>query len=253
VPDREAFLRMICDHPREYGPRLVFADWLEEQGDTARAEFIRLQCERALLPREEIEKRQRLTARCDELYQPRRDNWRLELPALPGVTWGVYQRGFVHNVRLENSAAFLLHAKAMFAAAPIEEVWFSTLGIDGARALATSPLLARVATLKIDNTQLGNEGIAAVIGSPHLANVERLLAGGNSISHDGASSIANSIYLKNLRMLFLSSNQIGDKGAEAIGQSKCLPLVEEVYAAANGLHESGIAALRHRWGDKAHV
>jgi uncharacterized protein (TIGR02996 family) len=30
--------------PHNHLPRLVFADWLEEHGDAARAEFIRVQC-----------------------------------------------------------------------------------------------------------------------------------------------------------------------------------------------------------------
>jgi uncharacterized protein (TIGR02996 family) len=42
--DQQAtFLAAIRDDPEEDGLRLVFADWLEEQGDT-RGEFIRVQC-----------------------------------------------------------------------------------------------------------------------------------------------------------------------------------------------------------------
>lgn len=41
------FLRTIIEKPADDGPRLIYADWLEEQGDTARAEFIRTQCELA--------------------------------------------------------------------------------------------------------------------------------------------------------------------------------------------------------------
>ncbi len=41
------FLRTIIDRPLEDGPRLVYCDWLEEQGDGDRAEFIRVQVELA--------------------------------------------------------------------------------------------------------------------------------------------------------------------------------------------------------------
>lgn len=44
MPDESAFLRTICDAPDDDGPRLVYADWLEESGDTLRAEFIRVGC-----------------------------------------------------------------------------------------------------------------------------------------------------------------------------------------------------------------
>src|SRR5262245_24736947 len=40
----EMFLRDIHERPDEDGPRLILADWLEDNGDPDRAEFIRLQC-----------------------------------------------------------------------------------------------------------------------------------------------------------------------------------------------------------------
>jgi uncharacterized protein (TIGR02996 family) len=43
--NRDAFMRTILANPDDNGPRLVFADWLEERGETAQAEFIRVQCE----------------------------------------------------------------------------------------------------------------------------------------------------------------------------------------------------------------
>lgn len=43
------FIDAICRDPDDLTPRLVAADWLEEHGDTARAEFIRVQCELAEL------------------------------------------------------------------------------------------------------------------------------------------------------------------------------------------------------------
>src|SRR5262245_37192027 len=44
--DGAALLRAIIDNPDEDTPRLVYADWLDEQGgesNAARAEFIRIQ------------------------------------------------------------------------------------------------------------------------------------------------------------------------------------------------------------------
>ena len=45
----EAFLQAMVETPDDDTPRLVYADWLEENGDADRAEFIRLQCELATL------------------------------------------------------------------------------------------------------------------------------------------------------------------------------------------------------------
>ena len=39
-----AFLRDICEHANDDTPRLIYADWLEENDEPLQAEFIRLQC-----------------------------------------------------------------------------------------------------------------------------------------------------------------------------------------------------------------
>ena len=49
MSERDAFLQAVCEHPEDDAPRLVFADWLEEHGDPARADFIRTQIELAKL------------------------------------------------------------------------------------------------------------------------------------------------------------------------------------------------------------
>src|SRR5437867_4475006 len=45
----DAFLQAILDAPDDDTPRLVYADWLDEHGDSPRAEFIRVQIERSRL------------------------------------------------------------------------------------------------------------------------------------------------------------------------------------------------------------
>src|SRR5689334_8936314 len=41
MTDRDALHKAICENPDEDTPRLAFADFLQEQGETERAEFIR--------------------------------------------------------------------------------------------------------------------------------------------------------------------------------------------------------------------
>ena len=43
-PGWEPFLAAISANLDDDTPRLVFADWLQENGDEPRAEFIRIQC-----------------------------------------------------------------------------------------------------------------------------------------------------------------------------------------------------------------
>ena len=45
----KGLLQAILDAPADDVPRLVYADWFDDHGDSVRAEFIRLQCRRARL------------------------------------------------------------------------------------------------------------------------------------------------------------------------------------------------------------
>jgi uncharacterized protein (TIGR02996 family) len=47
MTDHAPFLHAICARPEDDGPRLIYADWLDENGECERAEFIRVQCELA--------------------------------------------------------------------------------------------------------------------------------------------------------------------------------------------------------------
>ena len=44
MTDRDALYRAILAHPDDDTPRLVYADWLEENGRAEEAEFIRVEC-----------------------------------------------------------------------------------------------------------------------------------------------------------------------------------------------------------------
>ncbi len=46
----QGFLESIKESPGDDGLRLIFADWLEDHGQSQRAEFLRLQVELAPLP-----------------------------------------------------------------------------------------------------------------------------------------------------------------------------------------------------------
>lgn len=61
----ESLLQAIFEHPADDAVRLVYADWLEENGDCERAEFIRVQVELARLD-DELE-----ACRCDREPRPR--------------------------------------------------------------------------------------------------------------------------------------------------------------------------------------
>src|SRR3954471_13618531 len=107
MPDDPAFIRTIAASPDDDAPRLVYADVLDETGDPAkqaRAEFIRVQIEKARLVPE--------TPRWNELWD--RDTalldcarqWRAELPAIDGVQYAGFVRGFIDRVEIRAPSVY---------------------------------------------------------------------------------------------------------------------------------------------------
>ena len=74
-PGHEPFLRAICQSPDDDAPRLVFADWIEENGDPDRAEFIRRHVRLAREP-----DAPGLVQWCEELFRQHWPRWMAELP-----------------------------------------------------------------------------------------------------------------------------------------------------------------------------
>src|SRR5262245_53183872 len=97
--ERSALLAAVCDVADDDGPRLVYADWLEEHGDEVdrdRAAFIRLQLDQARLP--EYDPRQdRLGEEARKLLNRHWGAWGPEVAAWARSQWN-YERGFVARV-----------------------------------------------------------------------------------------------------------------------------------------------------------
>jgi uncharacterized protein (TIGR02996 family) len=152
MPTRDEFLQAIIANRDDDGPRLVYADWLEEQGEGERAELIRVQCEEAKLPecracafaangpcdnpihalrrRAAVLLQQfggewfRADRGMDKGAPLDRKAWRFR--AITSMTryryWLGYQRGLL-GIFEGPAADFLTHADALVAAMPLGRVW----------------------------------------------------------------------------------------------------------------------------------
>ncbi len=113
MEQQQALLRAVCAEPDDDGPRLVYADWLEENGQPQRAEFIRVQTELARLPARS-QRRARLQAREQELLAKHKDQWLAPLKRFTDKRYAKYsrkepfefRRGFVEYMLL-NSMTFM--------------------------------------------------------------------------------------------------------------------------------------------------
>src|SRR5262245_45425448 len=153
LPGYEPFLRAICEQPEDDTVRLVYADWLDENGDPERAEFIRLQVRRAQL-KLAGENPKELKDRDVHLRKLHEERWRRELPLeIHPDTWQRFWRGFVSGVTAK-AAYFLRHADAIFAAAPVQFLNVKGLTDESAAALANSSYLLRVRGLTLTAPRL---------------------------------------------------------------------------------------------------
>lgn len=118
--DREQLLQAAKTSDDD-APRLVYADWLEQQGDLARADLIRAQCELARLPR--WERAAALAGwEVEALFAVHGARFRDELPQLPGVEWTDFERGFPCTVRVRDVRTLREHADAIAAAGSVYRV-----------------------------------------------------------------------------------------------------------------------------------
>ncbi len=100
--DHDALLAAIITNPNEDTPRLVYADYLQEQGFDERAEFIRVQCEIASLP--DLLGWETLRYREEGLFGTRGDWWDWKSEGLrkwaegPTCPTFVLRRGFIESL-----------------------------------------------------------------------------------------------------------------------------------------------------------
>src|SRR5262249_26451131 len=135
----------------------------------------------------------------------------------------------------------------------------------GARALAGSPHLTNVTSLRLDGNEVGGPGIRAVVSSPFLSNVRELFLSNNYVGQTGAEALAQggmgrlhdlwlgdanldaecagllagSEALARLRVLSLANNPLEDGGIKALAASPHLRRLRELYLDSCGMGSAG--------------
>jgi uncharacterized protein (TIGR02996 family) len=235
--EAEAFLQRIRAYPDDDAQRLIFADWLDEEGDP-RGQFIRVQLALAELPAHAPE-RAALVARERDLFAAHREQW--EAPFRGLATGVVFRRGFVDEVKVE-AKQFLRYGHELFAAAPIRHIHLLDVS-ESLPAVMQSAYLGRLAGLTVHAQHTGESLARAAARSEHLAGLKRLALTRNRFADDAAEQLARSPHLANLEELDLSENQIGETGARAIAASSSLTRLRRLELRDNALGPAGVEAL----------
>src|SRR5262245_16946467 len=232
-----AFLDRICAHPEDDGPRLVFADWLDEQNDP-RGEFIRVQ---VALARSTTDDPRAYDLRDREatLLARYHAEWSDRLRGI--APWTEFRRGFVETVNVD-ARTFLRRAGELFRLAPIRHVRLLDAGSTLDR-LMQNPHLARLSALTIYAQHIDERLTRALVDSPHLGELRSLNIGRNRVSDRGAERLAWSPRFGNLSALDLSDNALGDTGVSAIAGSSNLSNLASLELRRNELSRFGLGAL----------
>jgi uncharacterized protein (TIGR02996 family) len=257
----EAFLLAIRDEPDDDAPRLIYADWLEDHGEEARAEFIRAQCER-VRPDADPARAAELGPRAWRLLV---ENWEAWVGPLRGLVgpdgarlgeqWLMggphadglsrFRRGFVESLTLR-AEVLLAWGDDVYRQLPLRHLRLWGAG-PHAEALAASPCLGGLATLAFCDYFVGPltaEGARALAASPHLGRLRELRLGRNNVGDVGLRALAAAPRLDGLLLLNVMDNGITDRGALALAASPYLARLTTLWLQDNAITAAGAAALR---------
>jgi len=246
--DERPFLAAILARPHDDGPRLVYADFLDDAGgpaDAARADLVRVQVALARLP-DDHPRRPELADRQTDLLRRHRAAW---AAPLAGLAAGVgFRRGVMDAVSVE-AAAFVARGGELFARTRVGDGRSFVRRVrllDPARALpalAECPFLAEVEELDLSWGDLGNDGVTLLARSPHLGRVRALDLGCNGLDDAGVRALAGTSALPGLESLTLNDNgQITSAGVRAVAESPFLAGLTDLDLSGNDVNDDGVRA-----------
>jgi uncharacterized protein (TIGR02996 family) len=287
MTDETALLFAVREDPEDDTPRLVLADWLEENGKHERAEFIRVQCQLARLPYPApslLKVRERaLIERHGFAWVGPLHNRVADWGFSRGFTWidlspdpwkrpgrilgrdvlaSLLQSPKVQEawrwvdslfVNAEDAELAEMARSASLTGITALHVGGGRVGPSGARSLAACPSLTHLANLDLTNSRIGPEGAQALAGSASLTALRRLHLRRNALGNEGARALAASPNLSRLVELNLNHNDIEESGARALLDSPHLPRGLWLHLHSNPCHglADALAARFERvtWGN----
>jgi uncharacterized protein (TIGR02996 family) len=237
---RVPFLADVRGNPGDDAPRLIYADWLEDNGDPQRAEFIRVQCELAKVE-DDDPRRNELLDREQRLLDECRPRWLAELPAglCPADDYRpAFRRGFPRSLDVPLKA-FLESGDRLFESTAWETIQFQNLDEVQAWRLSRSPHLRQLRRIDLSD-ECPVEVFSALLTALRKANVEELAVGCRKNKTAVAEMIAAWPGAKSLHRLSLYSAGGGPDGMAALARS---PHLGKLTAFAHsGYNNGGLGA-----------
>jgi uncharacterized protein (TIGR02996 family) len=259
MSDEAAFLAAIRANPDDDASRLVYADWLDEQGgasNEARAEYIRLEIQHAIDFPETRWSKEKADAQkpARQLFAKYSREWFPELFGRKNILRGgraypQMSRGFPDSLYAEADKLLEVGERVM-AVAPITEVEFRDMSNLAVYRFVKAPWVRGIRELNLSGYDVPPTDWTPLADCPHLTEMVELNLCGGRIPPDGAARIAaanhfpklerfdlgakagdaalaklfGGVAFTGLKELTLSIDRgtFGLKGIEAIARSKAL-------------------------------
>ena len=225
MDDGQLLSRAIKSRPGEWTLRLVYADWLQENGQPERAELIRLSSP-ARPPPDESERDGR-SKRVEQILRAE-DNFRSQLNA---TVLRVELRDGMPFLHLD-IVNFFQHIEALLDAHPdivgvkiVDDVRDGTLR----DRLVRSPLLENFNHLTLTGlTDLRDDAVEALAGNQAVGRLTHLSLPDHEMSDAGARAIASSPHLRKLTSLSVRRGRMTGEGFVALSNGGYAASLEEL-------------------------
>ncbi len=217
---REGFLQDIFAHPSDDTPRLIYADFLDDNHQHARAEFIRLQCRLARLdpgdPDYEL-----LEMQEQELLKEHTKDWMGHLPLWARKVLK-FERGFVNH--LTAWTRDFVRVKKLR-----QQVYFDSLHLlifthHHTEAFLNAGLLEGIRSLTLGGNA---ESLTLLLRSEQLASLESLTFDGCNFSSEVCGALLANRRLDRLRRLAFARTDLGIDQARILSQSMLLHQIQQ--------------------------
>jgi uncharacterized protein (TIGR02996 family) len=249
-------LAAIREQPDDDLARLAYADWLEENDEADRAQFVRLHLQLDLQETRSPAAGE-LNAQAEALAAAHERRWLGEWAELL-VNWS-FRRGFLDSVTLEPEV-FLSRGEELFATQPIREVRFVGSGGDPApgeiaEEIVASPLFARVRAVNASGAWPSAAPLwcRALARAETVAGLEELNFGSAWIpgaifdDHDAFRALCESEHLRSLKKLDLSAplsdGSFGDEAVAFLLAAPFFPRLQDLSLSGWQISDDGLRAL----------
>jgi uncharacterized protein (TIGR02996 family) len=211
-PQELGLLKAIREDPTSDSVRLIYADWLEENGNLPLAEFVRGQVALAAMA-EDSPQRRELAFRCRQLLDKHESRWAKSLlEDCPERHW---TRGFLEVVGLDPQT-LERHREDVFGRTPLRRLILT--GPDNkADALALIPPDHCLNALELINGQLDLRGLKALsAASARLGRLTEVSLMFNRLTDSAVAFLCKDPFFQNLALLRVGCNPFTARGRDRL-------------------------------------